>query len=125
MLVLTRKLQQQIKIGDQITVTILRVKGNSVRIGVQAPRDGRVIRGELPKGDAGPEEVPSPSPEATLVLSTEEVGSEAGTEAIAGTVQPANAELPPATHLPLRKVRSRRGAGPLKQMVAACGALAK
>src|SRR5262249_12920385 len=49
MLVLTRKLQQQIKIGEQITVTILRVKGNTVRVGITAPREVRVIRGELPK----------------------------------------------------------------------------
>src|SRR5436190_7423213 len=49
MLVLTRKLQQQIKIGDQITVTILRVKGNTVRVGITAPREVRVVRGELPK----------------------------------------------------------------------------
>src|SRR5688500_12630911 len=49
MLVLTRKLQQQIKIGEEIVVTILRVKGNTVRVGVQAPREVRVVRGELPK----------------------------------------------------------------------------
>lgn len=47
MLVLTRKLQQQIKIGDGITVTILRVKGQTVRVGIEAPRDTRVVRGEL------------------------------------------------------------------------------
>ena len=53
MLVLTRKLQQQIKIGDGITVTILRVKGQTVRVGIEAPRDMRVVRGELkPKSDA-------------------------------------------------------------------------
>ena len=45
MLVLTRKLQQQVKIGDHITVTILRVKGHTVRIGIDAPRDVRVVRG--------------------------------------------------------------------------------
>ena len=38
MLVLTRKLQQQIKIGEEITVTILRVKGHTVRVGIEAPR---------------------------------------------------------------------------------------
>jgi carbon storage regulator CsrA len=48
MLVLTRKLQERICIGDNITVTILRVKGQQVRIGIEAPRDVRVIRGELP-----------------------------------------------------------------------------
>lgn len=48
MLVLTRKLQEKICIGNDITVTILRVKGQQVRIGIEAPRDVRVIRGELP-----------------------------------------------------------------------------
>jgi len=48
MLVLTRKHQEQIRIGDNITVTVLKVKGNSVRLGIEAPRDIRVIRGELP-----------------------------------------------------------------------------
>jgi carbon storage regulator CsrA len=48
MLVLTRKLQERICIGNDITVTVLRVKGQQVRIGIEAPRDVRVIRGELP-----------------------------------------------------------------------------
>jgi len=47
MLVLSRKLSQQIHIDDRITVTVLRVKGNSVRLGIEAPRDVRVVRGEL------------------------------------------------------------------------------
>ncbi len=58
MLVLTRKLQQQIKIGDQITVTILRVKGSTVRIGIDAPREVRVVRGELEAYGAGLEDKP-------------------------------------------------------------------
>lgn len=48
MLVLTRKRQEQICIGDNIVLTILRVKGNTVRVGIEAPRDVRVVRGELP-----------------------------------------------------------------------------
>ncbi len=47
MLVLTRKAQQQIQIGDNITITIVRVKGQSVRVGIEAPRNVRVVRGEL------------------------------------------------------------------------------
>ena len=47
MLVLTRKLQETIQIGDQVTIHILRVKGNTVRLGIDAPRHIRVIRGEL------------------------------------------------------------------------------
>lgn len=47
MLVLTRKLQEQIRIGENITLTILRVKGSTVRLGIEAPRSVRVVRGEL------------------------------------------------------------------------------
>lgn len=53
MLVLTRKISQQIQIGDGVVITILQVKGNSVRVGIEAPREVRVVRGELdPKNDA-------------------------------------------------------------------------
>ena len=51
MLVLTRKRQEQIRIGDNITLTILRVKGNTVRVGFEAPRDVRIVRGELSPED--------------------------------------------------------------------------
>ena len=47
MLVLTRKQRQEIRIGEHITVTILRIKGQQVRIGVEAPADVKVLRGEL------------------------------------------------------------------------------
>jgi carbon storage regulator CsrA len=49
MLVLTRKLQEQIRIGENVTITVLRVKGQAVRIGIEAPREVRVVRGELPR----------------------------------------------------------------------------
>lgn len=52
MLVLTRKLDEAIQIGDDIKVTILRVKGNTVRIGIEAPRDVRVVRDELDREEA-------------------------------------------------------------------------
>ena len=47
MLVLTRKNQEKIQIGENITITIVRIKGNSVRVGIEAPDDVRVVRGEL------------------------------------------------------------------------------
>jgi carbon storage regulator CsrA len=47
MLVLTRKVQQQIQIGDQITITVVRVHGQQVRIGISAPNDVRIMRREL------------------------------------------------------------------------------
>jgi carbon storage regulator len=47
MLVLTRKQQEKIRIGDDIVVTVLRMKGKSVRLGIEAPGDIAVLRGEL------------------------------------------------------------------------------
>jgi len=47
MLVLTRKTGEQIKIGDNIVVTILEVNGNQVRVGIDAPREVPVVRTEL------------------------------------------------------------------------------
>jgi carbon storage regulator len=47
MLVLTRKYQEKIHIGDNITITVLRTKGKAVRLGIEAPADVPVIRGEL------------------------------------------------------------------------------
>lgn len=53
MLVLTRKINQQIRLNDDITITVLRAKGNSIRIGIDAPRSVRVVRGELePRGES-------------------------------------------------------------------------
>ena len=52
MLVLSRKLGETICIGSDITVTVLEVKGNRIRIGVNAPEDVKVLRGELSASDA-------------------------------------------------------------------------
>jgi carbon storage regulator CsrA len=48
MLVLTRKHQEQIQIGDNVTITILKIKGRTVRLGIEAPRQLKIVRGELP-----------------------------------------------------------------------------
>lgn len=47
MLVLTRRLNQSIKIGDDIEITIIEVRGDQVRLGVTAPRDIPVHRKEV------------------------------------------------------------------------------
>ena len=47
MLVLSRKRNEQILIDGNITIEVLQVKGNTVRIGISAPRDVKVLRGEL------------------------------------------------------------------------------
>ena len=51
MLVLSRGLHDEIKIGDDIVVTVLRVSGGSVKIGVTAPRSVRVSRSEFTVDD--------------------------------------------------------------------------
>lgn len=47
MLILTRRVGETLMIGDEISVTVLGVKGNQVRIGVNAPRDVSVHREEI------------------------------------------------------------------------------
>ena len=47
MLVLTRHANQKIVIGEDITITVLEVRGDQVRIGIDAPRDIRVHREEV------------------------------------------------------------------------------
>lgn len=47
MLVLSRKIGEKLIIGDNITVTINRVSGNRVTLGIEAPHSVRVVRGEL------------------------------------------------------------------------------
>ncbi len=47
MLILTRRVGETLMIGDEITVTVLGVKGNQVRVGVNAPRDVAVHREEI------------------------------------------------------------------------------
>ena len=48
MLVLSRKHNQDVVIGDNITIKVLSIKGNTVRLGIEAPSDVRIVRGELP-----------------------------------------------------------------------------
>lgn len=53
MLVLSRKQSERIRLGDSIVVTIVRVSGDKVRVGIEAPSDVIVLRDELgPKSDA-------------------------------------------------------------------------
>jgi carbon storage regulator len=59
MLILTRRVGETLMIGDSVTVTVLGVKGNQVRIGVNAPRDVTVHREEIYeriKREQGPDE---------------------------------------------------------------------
>lgn len=47
MLVLSRKLNETIQIGDDIELKVLEIKGDTVRLGIEAPRATEILRGEL------------------------------------------------------------------------------
>lgn len=57
MLVLSRKVDEQILIGDDIKITVVKIRNNQIRLGISAPRDVRVLRGEL----AAPTDAAAPS----------------------------------------------------------------
>ena len=92
MLVLTRKANQQIQIGENVVITILQVKGNSVRVGIEAPRDVRVIRGELRGLEAKYVEVElnCPAPESVV---TNEMAAVGGLVRMDRSASPARGEL--------------------------------
>lgn len=83
MLVLSRKLKQEILIGENIKITVLKVKGNTVRLGIEAPRDVHVVRGELPQfseepiasGSTDSNESANPIADFTVVFSNDDQGN--------------------------------------------------
>lgn len=67
MLVLSRKSLQSVTIGSDIRITVIRLEGNQVRIGIEAPRDVRILRDELVDGG---EEAANLSGEAIIDLAS-------------------------------------------------------
>jgi len=61
MLILTRRVGESLMIGEEITITVLGVKGNQVRIGVDAPRDVAVHREEIFNRIQDGDEPPKPA----------------------------------------------------------------
>ncbi len=82
MLVLTRKLMERLYIGEDICVTVVRLEGGQVRLGIEAPRHIPVVRAELvtdrvigppPSSSPSPTPSPSPSPSPTTRHDTPEL----------------------------------------------------
>ncbi len=56
MLVLSRKEGESLVIGEDVVITVNRISGNRITLGIEAPRHVRIVRGELePEGTAAPE----------------------------------------------------------------------
>ncbi|MEM6328917.1 MAG: carbon storage regulator [Planctomycetota bacterium] len=76
MLVLSRKTTERIQIGDDITVEVRRIAGNRVTLAVVAPRDVRILRGELvgpaTEFEKAPEIASSASPAAATDAATQQ-----------------------------------------------------
>jgi carbon storage regulator len=53
MLVLSRKEAERIRLGEDIVITVVRIGGDKVRLGIQAPKDMLVLRDELEAFDKG------------------------------------------------------------------------
>ncbi len=101
MLVLTRKQNEKIRIGNEIVVTVLRTKGKGVRLGIEAPAHINVLRGELVS------ELPMEE------LEPETAGAEGAVEpAPRGTVKTSGHRQQPATHWPTSPVDRTDTTGP-------------
>ena len=51
MLVLSRKVDERIRVGDEVTITVVRISPGVVRIGIDAPPHLAIVRGELEESD--------------------------------------------------------------------------
>ncbi len=74
MLVLSRKNGEQLLIGDDIVLTINRISGNRVAIGIEAPRNVRIVRGELERhqvSEGGSSPIAMAMDESTLAVASE------------------------------------------------------
>lgn len=80
MLVLSRKEAQRIRVGDSIVVTIVKIAGDKVRVGIEAPSDVLVLRDELEAWDAPPAaprceaRAPAASPAACPAIAASSTG---------------------------------------------------
>ncbi len=77
MLVLTRRPKQSIQIGNQITVSVIKISGNRVQLGIEAPRGVNIVRSELIDAERRVSQVDEPAHNASA---TAEAGSQLDAE---------------------------------------------
>ncbi len=78
MLVLSRKQDQQIVIGDNITITLLKIRGNTARIGIEAPNHVTIVRAEISEAPHTDDDTESSPDDSNMVLefkTNDETGS--------------------------------------------------
>lgn len=68
MLVLSRKVNQTIHIGDNITIVVSHIHGNRVSLGIQAPKNVRILRGELKDAANAFGDRPKPNSESSRLI---------------------------------------------------------
>jgi len=97
-LVLTRKVQQQIHVGDNIVITILQVKGNCVRVGIEAPMQVRIARGELHNKAVAAAAQASAAGESKSATSVPAKAMDHAVETIASVVSPVAGSMAAPSH---------------------------
>lgn len=98
MLVLTRKQGEKIRIGKDVTITVIRMKGKAIRLGIEAPHHLSVLRGELcdrePLGEVvEPSARPLAAAEKNAPRPEQAVSSDAWPPAQTKPEQPANGSV--------------------------------
>jgi len=122
MLVLTRKYQEKIRIGDNITITVLRTKGKAVRLGIEAPADVPVIRGELAfEPSAADAAMPQPAVSLAATGTAKRPLARRSEPASSWTTQ--SAASPPVSQVQLNRVPRDNKANILPQLVSGSGPL--
>lgn len=67
MLVLSRRIGEKIEIGEGITVTVLRISGKSIRLGIEAPKSVAIRRAEIPEEHSWPKKLESSKCDVPLI----------------------------------------------------------
>jgi len=116
MLVLTRKQNEKIRIGNEIIVTVLRTKGKGVRLGIEAPAYIPVLRGELAF------EMPTEKPKPEAASADRALQPASRGTANSRAAKPGGLRQTPASHWPASPISQtgRRNPGARRKTDTSC-----